>query len=98
MKKLIICLGLVVCALGCAGQSDKAPHFTVTKDKLILQDTCEVEILDSKGNYLIKERNISIDISSLKKGKYYVNFDCDAMPVFSTATFIKKSRKKHKNK
>ena len=45
------------------------------KDKIEFSDNTIYEILDKNGNYITDGEGRSADVSSLKKGEYWVNFD-----------------------
>lgn len=56
-----------------------AKELTITsekiKDKITLSNTSMYEIIDENGNIVLQGISKYIDVSELKKGKYFINFD-----------------------
>jgi hypothetical protein len=45
------------------------------EDKIVFSDKTKFEIFDSFGTVMVKGENVDINVSNLKKGTYYINFD-----------------------
>jgi hypothetical protein len=45
------------------------------EDKITFSDKTKFEIFDSFGNVMVKGENVEVNVSNLKKGTYYINFD-----------------------
>jgi hypothetical protein len=51
--------------------------------EISFSDQTDYEIYDAFGNVMTKGRGASVDVSNLKKGMYYINYDSKTGEKFS---------------